>query len=425
MADNQYTFRVKFNDFIVLYRGVEKVWIDNSDGIFYVQMVDGAIQTSLGPVTAYHWALEQGFEGTFEEWVQTVLEGTQHALDSEAYALGTRNSSAVSSSDPTYHNNSKYFSEQAASSSSSANNSKNAAQTAKTAAETARNEAKAAQTAAETAQAAAENAETSAEEYASSAQGAKTDAQTFATNASTSAQQAATKASEASASATAAADSETNAVLSETNANASALAAAASATSAETSATNASASASLAEGSATDAALAMTNAQAAQAAAETAQGKAESAIVHAPRININDTWEVWSQTTEQWVDTGHKSMAEATTEYSYQNSTSGTNVPSGYWTVTPNPQSGKYLWARIKYTWTNGRIDYFYNVAYVGVNGSGAVHSINGLVGNVILDGSNVYVDNNAEPKESIREALTRVGTVITNSEIDVLFNVD
>lgn len=42
------------------------------------------------------------------------------ALDSEAYAVGTRNGSDVPSSDPTYHNNSKYYAEDAAESAQSA-----------------------------------------------------------------------------------------------------------------------------------------------------------------------------------------------------------------------------------------------------------------------------------------------------------------
>lgn len=44
-----------------------------------------------------------------------------YTSDAEAWARGTRNGSAVGSSDATYHNNSKYYSEQANSSASSAN----------------------------------------------------------------------------------------------------------------------------------------------------------------------------------------------------------------------------------------------------------------------------------------------------------------
>lgn len=40
------------------------------------------------------------------DWILTVLN---YRLDSEAYALGTKNGVAVPDTDPTYHNNSKYY----------------------------------------------------------------------------------------------------------------------------------------------------------------------------------------------------------------------------------------------------------------------------------------------------------------------------
>lgn len=79
-----------------------------------------AIRQDLGAVSAYAIAVEQGYTGTEEEWIAELSSTTQNAetatakaLDSEAYALGTRDGSAVSSDDPTYHNNSKYYAEQA------------------------------------------------------------------------------------------------------------------------------------------------------------------------------------------------------------------------------------------------------------------------------------------------------------------------
>lgn len=168
----------------------------------------------------------------------------------------------------------------------------------------------------------------------------------------------------------------------------------------------------------------MRDAQAAQSAAETAQQKAEEATGHYPRIKSNDNWEVWNVQNEEWQDTGRKSMATAEIEYAYQNSSSGTNPPTGEWTDTPQPQVAKFLWIRMKYTWTNGRVDYFYNVSYIGANGTGSVNSVNGIGGDVILDGSNIYVDNNVQDKETMYQAFTRIGVAITNSEIDALFNV-
>lgn len=73
----------------------------------------------LGAVTAYAIAVENGYEGTEEQFAaemtgaaESARDAAQDALDAEAYAIGTRNGTAVSSTDPAYHNNSKYFSEQ-------------------------------------------------------------------------------------------------------------------------------------------------------------------------------------------------------------------------------------------------------------------------------------------------------------------------
>ena len=54
----------------------------------------------------------------FSKWQAEKAE--EHAEDAEAYALGTREGTAVPSDDPTYHNNSKYYAEAAGDSASDA-----------------------------------------------------------------------------------------------------------------------------------------------------------------------------------------------------------------------------------------------------------------------------------------------------------------
>ena len=84
-----------------------------------------------------------------------------------------------------------------------------------------------------------------------------------------------------------------------------------------------------------------------------------------------------------------------TETYSYQNSTSGTAYPTGgTWTSTPNPEKGKYTWRKTVTTWTvdgttiGTTTDY--DVAYQGVDGTGAVLSVNAKTGNVVLDASDI-----------------------------------
>ena len=80
----------------------------------------------LGISTAYGYAVSKGFTGTEDEFAELMLgyaEAVQQAKqsadnsessaeDSEAWAKGTRDGSAVPSTDATYHNNAKYYAEQ-------------------------------------------------------------------------------------------------------------------------------------------------------------------------------------------------------------------------------------------------------------------------------------------------------------------------
>ena len=119
-ANATYTFDVLFDDFITLYRGVNKVWIGNDefgyDGVLYAELAEGEVQ-NLGPVSSYYFAQANGFSGSFSDWVELLIDtsgNAQSALDAalsaEAWAVGQRNGRDVSSSDPTYHNNAKYYS---------------------------------------------------------------------------------------------------------------------------------------------------------------------------------------------------------------------------------------------------------------------------------------------------------------------------
>ena len=161
--------------------------------------------------------------------------------------------------------------------------------------------------------------------------------------------------------------------------------------------------------------------------AQTSAEKAEYSMEKYPRVGNNDTWELWNPSTEQYQDSGHESLANATVTCKYQNSTSGIIHPdesSTDWSTSPHPEEGKYLWIQIIHTWNNGTVNYAYAVSYIGVNGTGSVDSVNGLSGRVILDGRNIYMDSslpNAD-QEAIYQAFDRISTPISNAEIDALF---
>ena len=70
-----------------------------------------------------------------------------------------------------------------------------------------------------------------------------------------------------------------------------------------------------------------------------------------------------------------KSVIVDTTTITYQNSTSGTTIPSGTWTSNPNPEEGKYTWIKTVTTYklegtsTSAGNSTSYSVAYTGPKG--------------------------------------------------------
>lgn len=79
----------------------------------------------------------------------------------------------------------------------------------------------------------------------------------------------------------------------------------------------------------------------------------------------------------------------------YQVGTSGTVAPSGEWSASvPATGQGKYLWTRITIQFNTGNAIQYFSVGYFGINGTGAVASINGVTpdpeGNVALTADDV-----------------------------------
>ena len=115
-----------------------------------------------------------------------------------------------------------------------------------------------------------------------------------------------------------------------------------------------------------------------------------------------------SATTKYNIDFGIPAGAAPTpsSSYSYQNSTSGTTVPTGTWGSTPSPEKGKYLWTKIDTIWsadgTQVGTTTDYIVSYIGADGSGAVVSVNGKIGTIVLSASDI----NTSGGDSIETAL-------------------
>lgn len=85
----------------------------------------------------------------------------------------------------------------------------------------------------------------------------------------------------------------------------------------------------------------------------------------------------------------------SSTETVYQTSGSGTTVPSGSWSSNiPQVNPGEYLWTKITVRFNTGNPVIWYSVAYAGVNGEGAVSTVNNAApdpsGNVALTASDI-----------------------------------
>lgn len=91
-------------------------------------------------------------------------------------------------------------------------------------------------------------------------------------------------------------------------------------------------------------------------------------------------------------------------DVAYQVGDSGTVMPTGEWSGdVPTVDQGKYLWVRTTTQFNSGEPVVSYQVSRFGMDGSGAVSSVNGLSpddnGNVQLSGDNITVGSQTLPQ--------------------------
>lgn len=111
-------------------------------------------------------------------------------------------------------------------------------------------------------------------------------------------------------------------------------------------------------------------------------------------------------------DKGDKGDAAKLTSHStsYMVSDSGTIVPSGSWVAdVPNVPQGKYLWTRTVLTFNTGNPVTSYSVSRMGLDGSGAVSSVNGKdpdpTGNVRVNAEDITTNGG----QSIEAVITYI----------------
>lgn len=119
----------------------------------------------------------------------------------------------------------------------------------------------------------------------------------------------------------------------------------------------------------------------AKTAAQAAAQRAEDAVAHNPTVQ-NGIWYVWNPDSGSYVSTGVPATGQMTVEVTYQQGDSPAVPPTGAWlTSSPEVAQGKFLWTKILFS--DNTIGY--SVARQGVDGTGAVVSVNGKSGEVTL----------------------------------------
>lgn len=117
-----------------------------------------------------------------------------------------------------------------------------------------------------------------------------------------------------------------------------------------------------------------------------------SGLVKTYRINFaNETYLDFDVTDGEKGEPGDPATLLSST-VSYAVSASGTTQPSSGWQSTvPTPiAGGAYLWTRVTQRYNSGDPVVFAVPVRMGVDGTGAVHSVNGMAGNVVLSAGDV-----------------------------------
>ena len=125
------------------------------------------------------------------------------------------------------------------------------------------------------------------------------------------------------------------------------------------------------------------------------------ATTHPPIIDsVSKDWLLWNEHTGQYEDSGYSSVGTTgpaptvtSTSYEYQNSSSGTTIPTGTWSSTvPTTPQGSFRWTKVTATFDNNTTSTWYSCSYMGVDGQGSPGSATPLMDGVAATGTaNAY----------------------------------
>ena len=133
----------------------------------------------------------------------------------------------------------------------------------------------------------------------------------------------------------------------------------------------------------------------------------------------------WYEFKGQKGDTGDPATLTAAT-VGYQQSDSGSVVPEGSWTTTvPTAVQGKYLWTRIQIAFNTGNTITAYSVSRYGIDGTGAVVTVNGVSpnsqGDVHITATDVQMSDSVSLQVHVGALETAVNAVVLRGAVQTI----
>ena len=127
-----------------------------------------------------------------------------------------------------------------------------------------------------------------------------------------------------------------------------------------------------------------------------------------PIAPIHYTEYIWFKWKGDRGDTG-EACTILSQEVGYMASSSGTVVPEGSWSSNiPTVPPGNFLWARTRITYNSGDVVTSYSVSRNGIDGQGAVSSVNELSpdpdGNISLTASDIPTSDSTSVQQNITD---------------------
>lgn len=154
------------------------------------------------------------------------------------------------------------------------------------------------------------------------------------------------------------------------------------------------------------------------------------ATTHPPKIDSTSlNWLLWDENDGDYSDSGYSSIGTTgpaptldSTVIEYVQTENVTTIPTTGWSTTlPTITAGKWLWTRVTLNFGTSGTSYSYSVAHQGVNGSGAVSTVNSespdANGNVAISASDIPTSDSSNVQATLNALAAMTAADISTSD--------